>query len=163
MAQITEEDKRNVKVIWDKVCVEATGQAILIRLFVDFPKTKNYFKKLKDVSTLEEMQTSPVIKAHGKRVVIAFNQIVENIDNWSEVCNIVARLVKRHQDVHKVEVYNFEILFQVIVNVLADALGSVFTPDIKTSWQNLFSVLYVYIASCYTAAPLVPDASSITV
>lgn len=165
MDQVTEEDKQNIKVIWDKVypSAEETGQAIVIRLFVDFPKTKNYFKKLKDISTLEEMQASAGIKAHGKRVMNAFNQIFSNMDNWSEVCTILDRLANRHRDGHQVDVYNFEFLFEVVLNVLTDALGCTFTPDIKASWKKLFSILNDYIASCYAASPQVSTEPGITV
>ncbi|KAM4697451.1 cytoglobin-like [Rhinophrynus dorsalis] len=152
MADLTEADKQNIKVIWDKVCMNAeeSGRIIVIRLFMDYPQTKTYFKNLTNISTLEEMQVNAGIRAHGKRVMGALNQVIENLNDWNFVSNALSRLAKRHQDVHKVEVANFELLFLVIMNVFKEALGSEFTPEHSISWEKLFSIVYDYLSSCYT-------------
>ncbi|MEE6498417.1 hypothetical protein FKM82_003090 [Ascaphus truei] len=152
MAQLTEADKQNIKVIWDKLYLNAeeSGRAIVIRLFVDYPNTKRYFKNLSNISTLEEMQVNAGIRAHGKRVMVALNQVVENINDWSVVSNALARLAERHEDVHQVEAYNFQLLFLVIINICKDALGPEFTAEHCASWEKLLSIIYDYLSSCYT-------------
>ncbi|XP_053550396.1 cytoglobin-2-like [Bombina bombina] len=122
----------------------------MIRLFVDYPQTKSYFKNLTNISTLEEMQQSAGIRAHGKRVMVALNKILENLNDWAVVTDALSRLAKRHEDVHRVEAYNFELLFLVIMNVFSDALGTDFTAEHCSSWKKLFSIVYDYLCSCYS-------------
>ncbi|KAM4631598.1 cytoglobin-2-like [Discoglossus pictus] len=152
MAQLTEADKENIRVIWDKVYQdpEEAGRTVVIRLFVDYPQTKRYFKRLTNISTLEEMQVNPGIRTHGKRVMVALNNVMENLDNWDAVADALQRLARRHEDVHQVEAYNFELLFLVILDVFRDALGPDFTQEHCTSWKKLFSIVYDYLSSCYT-------------
>ncbi|KAE8579954.1 hypothetical protein XENTR_v10024252 [Xenopus tropicalis] len=151
MADLTGADIENINEVWSKIYAnpEESGRTVVISLFLTYPQTKIYFKNLKNISTLQEMQDNAGIRAHGKRVMGALNHVIENLKDWDAVCSALSHLAKRHQDVHKVEVNNFELLFLVIISVFKEALGSGFTPEQSKSWEKLFSITYKYLESCY--------------
>ncbi|KAG8432864.1 hypothetical protein GDO86_017210 [Hymenochirus boettgeri] len=154
MADLTDADIKNITEVWDKIYEnpEESGRTVVIRLFTDYPETKVYFKKLNNISTLEEMKASAGIRAHGKRVMGALNEVIVNLNDWDVVNGALSELAQRHQDVHKVEAANFKLLFLVIINVFKEGLGSAFTPEHCKSWEKLFNISYNHISSCYTCS-----------
>ncbi|XP_051877333.1 cytoglobin-2-like [Pristis pectinata] len=151
MTDLTEADKGHVRSIWQKLFAdpEANGRTVVLRLFTDHPETKKYFKTFKNISTPEEMQKSTQIKRHGKAVMNRLNDIMENLDDWNAACVILTKLAERHIYQHKVEVQNFQVIFNVIINILTESLGTSFTPEIRESWQKLFKIIYNYLENCY--------------
>uniref|UniRef100_UPI00398EF397 cytoglobin-2-like isoform X2 n=1 Tax=Pristiophorus japonicus TaxID=55135 RepID=UPI00398EF397 len=121
----------------------------VIILFTDHPETKKYFKTFKSISTQEEMQKSAQIKRHGKAVMNELNKIIENLGDWNAACDILTTMAERHVHVHKVEVNNFQIIFAVIIKIMEESLGTIFTPEIRESWLKYFNILYNYLADCY--------------
>ncbi|XP_041085953.1 hemoglobin subunit alpha-1-like [Polyodon spathula] len=152
MGILTQDDKQNIRDVWAKISEkpEDNGKAIIIRLFVDHPETKKYFDHFKNVKTREELEVMPRVKVHGKRVMNALNQIVENMDDWGAVVGILTPMVERHKDVHKVGVHNFKLLFETIINVYQDALGASFTPPICESWNKVFNLFFDFMEAFYT-------------
>ncbi|XP_018094547.1 cytoglobin isoform X1 [Xenopus laevis] len=126
------------------------ASGLRFHLFTTYPQTKVYFKNFKNMDTLEEMQVHPGIQMHGKRVMGALNHVIENLNNWDVVSSALTDLAKRHQDVHEVEVNNFQLLFLVILSVFKEALGAQFTPGHRKSWEKLFSITYNFLDSQYT-------------
>ncbi|MBN3320981.1 CYGB2 protein, partial [Atractosteus spatula] len=122
-----------------------------VRLFTDHPETKKYFKRFKNLDTPEQMQTNPSIKLHGKRVMNTLNQVIDNLDDWAAVKEILTALAERHRDVHKIHIQNFKLLFDVIIKVYGEALGPAFTDAACESWSKVFQLLYSFLQSVYTS------------
>ncbi|XP_078414455.1 cytoglobin-2-like [Cetorhinus maximus] len=151
MSDITEADKTHIRGIWEKLAadLEGNGRTVVLRLFTDYPETKKYFKNFKNVSTPEEMQTSAQIKRHGKQVMNKLNDIFEKLDDWNAACAILDTMAERHVFVHKIHVHNFQIIFNIIVKIMEESLGSTFTPQIRESWVKIFNIIYNYLENCY--------------
>uniref|UniRef100_A0A8C4W5Z5 superoxide dismutase n=1 Tax=Gopherus evgoodei TaxID=1825980 RepID=A0A8C4W5Z5_9SAUR len=81
------------------------------RLFKDYPETKAYFKTIPTEGNLQE---DPLVRFHGRRVMVALNQVVENLDNWKQACRILDRLADKHKNVHQVPAVNFQVLMHSI-------------------------------------------------
>ncbi|KAK6481777.1 cytoglobin-1-like [Huso huso] len=152
MSILTQDDKQNIRDVWAKVFenAEENGKVVVIRLFVDHPETKKYFKNFKNIATEEELEKNARVKLHGKKVMNALNEVVENMDDWGAVVEILTPLAEKHKDVHKVGVHNFKLLFEVIINVYKDALGASFTPPICESWRKVFKLLFDFLEAFYT-------------
>ncbi|XP_006637392.1 cytoglobin-2-like [Lepisosteus oculatus] len=153
MVTLTAEDKNNIRHVWGMVYKdpEGNGAVVVIRLFTDHPETKQYFKRFKNLDTLEQMQTNPRIKLHGKRVMNTLNQVIDNLDDWAAVKEILTALAERHRDVHKIHIHNFKLLFDVIIKVYGEALGPAFTDAACESWSKVFQLLYSFLQSVYTS------------
>lgn len=151
MTDLTEADRGHIRIIWKQLFAdpEANGRAVVLRLFKDYPETKKYFKTFKNISTEEEMQKSAQIKRHGKAVMNRLNDLIENLENWDEACDIMTHLAERHVHVHKVGVHNFRIIFNVILTILTETLGEGFKPEIREAWEKLFNIIYNYLENSY--------------
>ncbi|XP_043567088.1 cytoglobin-2-like [Chiloscyllium plagiosum] len=151
MSELTEADKANIRVVWEKLAAdpEGNGRTVVLRLFTDYPETKKYFQHFKDISTQEEMQKSAQIKRHGKTVMNKLTSIFEKLDDWAAVCTILDTMAERHVHKHKVEVYNFQIIFNLIVTIMGESLGSSFTPEIRESWVKTFNIIYHHLEDSY--------------
>ncbi|XP_030433972.1 hemoglobin subunit alpha-1-like [Gopherus evgoodei] len=150
MALLTDADKKNIQHIWAKLFEnpEETGKTVVIKLFKDYPETKAYFKTIPTEGNLQE---DPLVRFHGRRVMVALNQVVENLDNWKQACRILDRLADKHKNVHQVPAVNFQSMFQVILSVCKDLLGNEFSTDVSLSWEKLFGLLSEQINASYVS------------
>uniref|UniRef100_A0A674I6E0 superoxide dismutase n=1 Tax=Terrapene triunguis TaxID=2587831 RepID=A0A674I6E0_9SAUR len=100
------------------------------RLFKDYPETKAYFK---NIPTEGNLQEDPLVRFHGRRVMVALNQVVENLDNWKQACRILDRLADKHKNVHQVPAVNFQ------VPMHADIKGTYPHPHHPSSHHKVFT------------------------
>uniref|UniRef100_A0A8C0HFX9 superoxide dismutase n=1 Tax=Chelonoidis abingdonii TaxID=106734 RepID=A0A8C0HFX9_CHEAB len=152
MALLTDADKKNIQHIWAKLFENPEENVTIVssqyRLFKDYPETKAYFKTIPTEGNLQE---DPLVRFHGRRVMVALNQVVENLDNWKQACRILDRLADKHKNVHQVPAVNFQSMFQVILSVCKDLLGNEFSTDVSLSWEKLFGLLSEQINASYVS------------
>ncbi|XP_067407608.1 hemoglobin subunit alpha-D-like [Emydura macquarii macquarii] len=150
MALFTDADKNNIQQIWAKLFEnpEDNGKTIVIKLFTDYPETKAYFKTIPTEGNLQE---DPLVRFHGRRIMVALNQVIENLDNWKQACRILDRLADKHKNAHQVPAVNFQSMFQVILNVCKELLGNEFSSEASLSWEKFFTLLFEQINESYTS------------
>ncbi|XP_061702411.1 cytoglobin-1-like isoform X2 [Syngnathoides biaculeatus] len=148
---LTDKDKVMILDSWVKVyqnCDDA-GVAILIRLFVNFPSSKQYFSKFKNIEEPEELEKSPHLRNHARRVMNSINTLVENLDNPDKMASLLKQIGKAHSLRHKVEPVYFKILNRVILEVLGEEFPEVMTAEVAGAWTKLLSILYSNITTTY--------------
>ncbi|KAJ7306066.1 hypothetical protein JRQ81_010432 [Phrynocephalus forsythii] len=109
---LTEDDKNHVRAIWAHVSKnpEVFGAEALYRLFVAHHTTKTYF------SHFDLHENSPQIKAHGKKVVDALTQAVNNLD---DIAGALSKLSDLHAEKLRVDPVNFPLLAHCILVTIA--------------------------------------------
>nr|XP_032637453.1 hemoglobin subunit alpha-D-like isoform X1 [Chelonoidis abingdonii] len=145
MALLTDADKKNIQHIWAKLFEnpEENGKTVVIKLFKDYPETKAYFKTIPTEGNLQE---DPLVRFHGRRVMVALNQVVENLDNWKQACRILDRLADKHKNVHQVPAVNFQVLMhadirkRVCLGITAICSG---TGDRSVSQRHNYICLHI--------------------
>ncbi|XP_029945654.1 cytoglobin-1-like [Salarias fasciatus] len=148
---LTDKERVMIQDSWGKVyqnCDDA-GVAILVRLFVNFPSSKQYFSQFKHIEDQEELEKSPQLRKHARRVMNAINTVVESLENSEKTTSVLQVVGKAHALRHKVEPVYFKILNGVILEVLAEAFSEVMTAEVAAAWTKLFASLYCTITAVY--------------
>lgn len=148
---LTDKEKVMIQDSWAKVyenCDDA-GVAILVRLFVNFPSSKQFFSQFKHIEEPEELERSAQLRKHAHRVMTAINTLVESLDNSEKVASVLKVVGKAHALRHKVEPRYFKILSGVILEVLGEAFSEVVTPEVAAAWTKLLATVYCSITAVY--------------
>ncbi|XP_061905440.1 cytoglobin-1-like [Entelurus aequoreus] len=148
---LTEKEKVMIQDSWAKVYLKCddVGVAILIRLFVNFPSSKQYFSQFKDIKEPEEMERSAQLRKHACRVMNAINTLVENLDDPDKMASVLKMVGKAHALRHKVDPAYFKILSGVILEVLGEVFPDVITAEAAAAWTNFLATVYAGVTSVY--------------
>ncbi|XP_035470953.1 cytoglobin-1 isoform X1 [Scophthalmus maximus] len=148
---LTDREKVVIQESWTKVYqnCDDTGVTILVRLFVNFPSSKQYFSQFKHIEEAEELQRSAQLRKHARRVMDAINTLVESLDNSDKVASVLKLVGKAHALRHKVEPVYFKILSGVILEVLGEAFPEVMTPEVAAAWTKLLATICCGITAIY--------------
>nr|CAG25613.1 cytoglobin-1 [Tetraodon nigroviridis] len=160
---LTEKEKVMIQDSWAKVfqsCDDA-GVAILVRFFVNFPSSKQFFKDFKHMEEPEEMQQSVQLRKHAHRVMTALNTLVESLDNADRVASVLKSVGRAHALRHNVDPKYFKILSGVILEVLGEAFTEIITAEVASAWTKLLANMCCGIAAVYKEAGWTELSSSV--
>ncbi|XP_019958559.1 cytoglobin-1-like [Paralichthys olivaceus] len=148
---LTDKERVMVQDSWTQVyqnCDDA-GVAILVRLFVNFPSSKQFFSQFRHMEEPEELERSTQLRKHAHRVMTAINTLVESLDNSDKMTSVLKLVGTAHAVRHKVEPVYFKILSGVILEVLGEAFPEVMTPEVAAAWTKLLATVYCGIRAVY--------------
>lgn len=146
MVHLTDAEKATVSGLWGKVNPDNVGAEALGRLMVVYPWTQRYFDSFGDLSSASAIMGNPKVKAHGKKVIDAFNDGLKHLDNLK---GTFAHLSELHCDKLHVDPENFRLLGNMIVIVLGHHLGKEFTPCAQTAFQKVVAGVASALAHKY--------------
>ncbi|CAI9587077.1 unnamed protein product [Staurois parvus] len=134
MVHWTAEEKAAITSTWAKVDLEIDGHDALSRLFQVYPWTQRYFSSFGNLSSSAAISGNAKVGAHGKKVLGAIGNAVHHMDNVKQV---LAGLSKQHAEELHIDPENFKVrLGEVLIVVLANKLGSEFSPKVQAAWEN---------------------------
>ncbi|XP_011830555.1 PREDICTED: hemoglobin subunit beta isoform X1 [Mandrillus leucophaeus] len=116
----------------DSLCL--LGYFPTLRLLVVYPWTQRFFDSFGDLSSPDAVMGNPKVKAHGKKVLGAFSDGLNHLDNLK---GTFAQLSELHCDKLHVDPENFKLLGNVLVCVLAHHFGKEFTPQVQAAYQKV--------------------------
>ncbi|KAK6476106.1 hemoglobin subunit beta-like [Huso huso] len=146
MVHWTDEERQAITSIWAEVNVEEAGHQALTRVLVVYPWTQRYFSTFGNVSNATAIAGNHMVRAHGKRVVVALGDAIKNLDN---VKATYAKLSELHSEKLHVDPENFKLLGETLIISLAAQFGAAFTPDIQAAWQKLMAVVTAALSKQY--------------
>ncbi|XP_012514460.1 PREDICTED: hemoglobin subunit beta [Propithecus coquereli] len=134
MTLLTPEENAQVTSLWANVDVEKVGGEALGRLLVVYPWTQRFFESFGDLSSPSAIMGNPKVKAHGKKVLSAFSEGLNHLDNLK---GTFAQLSELHCDKLHVDPQNFTLLGNVLVIVLAEHFHDAFSPQVQAAFQKV--------------------------
>ncbi|XP_021041617.1 hemoglobin subunit alpha-like [Mus caroli] len=138
---ISQEDKANLRTIWDKIAGRSDyGAEAIGRLFESFPTTKTYFPHF-DVS-----QRSPQVQAHGKKLMDALTDAVNHVDDLPGALSTLSDL---HAHKLRVDPANFKLLSHCLLVTLAIHHPADFTPAVHASLDKFLASVSSVLTSKY--------------
>ncbi|XP_037544841.1 cytoglobin-1 [Nematolebias whitei] len=139
---------------------EDVGVAILIRLFVNFPVSKQYFSQFKHIEDTRELEQSSQLRKHAHRIMNSINSLVENLDSSEKMASVLKLVGKAHALKHNVDPKYFKILSGVILEVLGEEYPEVVTPEVGSAWTKVLANLCYGIKAVYEEVGWTPQSAS---
>nr|Q9PRL9.1 RecName: Full=Hemoglobin subunit alpha-1; AltName: Full=Alpha-1-globin; AltName: Full=Hemoglobin alpha-1 chain; AltName: Full=Hemoglobin alpha-I chain [Naja naja]AAB34003.1 hemoglobin alpha I chain [Naja naja=cobra snakes, naja, blood, Peptide, 141 aa] [Naja naja] len=139
---LTDEDKARVRASWVPVGknAELYGSETLTRMFAAHPTTKTYFPHF-DLSP-----GSNNLRAHGKKVIDAITEAVNNLD---DVAGTLSKLSDLHAQKLRVDPVNFKLLAHCLLVTIAAHNGGVLKPEVIVSLDKFLGDLSKDLVSKY--------------
>ncbi|XP_062983401.1 hemoglobin subunit beta-2-like [Elgaria multicarinata webbii] len=138
MVHWTAEEKQIIQSIWSRVDVPAVGGDVLANLLVVYPWTQRFFSHFGNLSGSTAICGNPMVKAHGKKVLLSFSDAIKDMDNIKET---FSKLSELHCNKLHVDPENFRLLGDILVIVLANDFKKDFTPAAQAAFQKLGAVV----------------------
>lgn len=133
--------KERVRAVWGPVSknAEAYGCEALLRMFLAHPTTKTYFPHF-DLSS-----SSSDLKGHGKKVIDALTEAVNNLD---DVAGALSKLSDLHAQKLRVDPVNFKTLGHCIEATIAVHNGP-YKPEVLLSLDKFLCLISSVLHSRY--------------
>lgn len=116
-----------------------SGVDFFLAFFKTYPHFKNHFKQLRDLD-MEELKTSPKMKAHGLTVMHAIQSWIENLDETDVLVELVKKNAYRHHG-RGLSKHEFDNLWQLFPTFLQMKLGDLYTESAQTAWGLALATL----------------------
>lgn len=78
------------------------------------------------------------ISAQAGKLTAALGLVVANVSNWQTLGPVVEELARRHVD-YGVEPAHYDVVGNVLLGVLAEALGESFTDEVREAWTAAYT------------------------
>ncbi|KAF3419978.1 hypothetical protein E2986_14097 [Frieseomelitta varia] len=160
---LTERQKKLVQNTWAVVRKDevASGIAVMTtslrldstkffcRFFKKYPEYQRYFPAFKD-TPLNELPANKRFQAHCASVITALNNVIDSLHDPALMEASLISLAERHKNRGQTK-EEFQNLKEVMLEVLRQALGKQYTPEVAEAWSKtldgLFTKIYQVFAS----------------
>ncbi|XP_014828926.1 PREDICTED: hemoglobin subunit beta-1-like isoform X1 [Poecilia mexicana] len=146
MVKWTEEERRIIRGVWEKVDIDEIGEELWARALIVYPWIDRYFGSFGDIFTTTAILKNPKLAALGKVVLSALDTAVKNMDN---VKAMYAPLSRQHYEKIKVDPDNFRLLAECITITIACKLRAELNPQVQATWQKFLSAVVEAMNSQY--------------
>ncbi|CAG5117217.1 unnamed protein product [Candidula unifasciata] len=123
------------KIIGNRTTLKQNAVGFFLILFETYPHMQDRFVLFKD-KTLDELRTSPEMKAHATSVFYALTSYVDNVDDPEMLVGLVRKISVSHF-CKKIPADDFDKLRIVFLNFVKYLLGDKYTPEIEQAWDKL--------------------------
>nr|XP_039264784.1 cytoglobin-2-like [Styela clava] len=129
-----------------KAGIAPVGQLVLHRFFNDVPEVRELFYNVgvdedrPQSLTMESLMKDNRFREHAKRVAYAIDTVIRNLDETDVIVEKCSELGKIHVK-HKVQPHQFDLLGEVLVNVIKGALNYDVTHPIMQAWIKAYGTI----------------------
>lgn len=148
---LTERQKKLVQNTWAVIRKDevASGIAVMTAFFKKYPEYQRYFPAFKD-TPLNELPANKRFQAHCASVITALNNVIDSLHDPALMEASLVGLAERHKKRGQTK-EEFQNLKEVTLEVLRQALGKQFTPEVAEAWSKtldgVFTKIYQVFAS----------------
>ncbi|KAK2578569.1 hypothetical protein KPH14_012215 [Odynerus spinipes] len=142
---LTERQKKLVQNTWAIIKKDqvASGCAVMLAYFKEYPQYQQYFGAFKDVP-LNELQNNKRFQAHCASIIATLSSVVDSLHDFGLLEANIITLAERHKKRGQTK-EEFQNLKEVIRNVLRQALGKQYTMDVSDAWDKTLNVMFLKI------------------
>lgn len=137
---LSERDIDNIRHSWSNVYKNklAFGMDVFIRLFQEFPDTKNFFKSFLNVPN-EDLPKTAQFKAHVINFMNGFNSVIMEIHNPDVSAALCMKIGTTHGS-RLIKEEHFEVTKKIIYKLLSEELK--LDEATLISWERFINFIY---------------------
>jgi len=138
-APLDERDIALVQQTWAQAAllgVEAVGVVLFTNIFEIAPEAKDLFPFKVETNVLH----SPVLKAHGVKVVTTIATAVSLLGDLDTLVPVLQSLGLRHMG-YKVLPAHYDVVGEALINTLSTALGINMTPTVTNAYLKVYTII----------------------
>ncbi|XP_003707185.1 globin 1 [Megachile rotundata] len=146
---LTEKQKKLVQNTWSIIRKDEVGAGVLVMcaFFKKYPSYVQYFEAFKDIP-LDQLPDNKRFQAHCASVIAALNNVIDSLHDPGLMEASLTGLAERHKNRGQKK-EEFQNLKEVILQVLRQALGKQFTPEVAEAWNKTLDVAFTKIYQVY--------------
>lgn len=148
---LTEKQKKLVQNTWGIIRKDEVGSgiAVMTAFFKKYPEYQRHFEAFKEIS-LEELPGNKRFQAHCASVITALSNVIDSLHDPGLMEASLIALAQRHKKRGQT-MEQFENLKHVVLDVLRQALGKQFTPEVAEAWSKTLDAAFSKIFSVYSS------------
>lgn len=148
---LTERQKKLVQNTWAVIKKDqvASGTAVMLTYFKEYPQYQQYFESFKNVP-LDELQNNKRFQAHCASIIAAISNVIDSLNDVGLLEANIITLAERHKKRGQTK-EEFENLKTVMTNVLRQALGKQYTLEVSDAWDKTLNVMFLKIYEIITS------------
>ncbi|KAL1476457.1 hypothetical protein MTO96_036478 [Rhipicephalus appendiculatus] len=150
---LTENEKNLIKSTWSIFCSNNRefGVLLFLSLFVRHPEYLPMFRNFR-AKHVAELKDDPAFRAHGCAVGYHLTSMVDNILDPVTFELLVRRNATDHLRRRGVEPHHFEVMGEVVVDVLQAKEERLMTPATVDAWKKFLSYMVAIITDVFDKA-----------
>ncbi|XP_076242699.1 cytoglobin-2-like [Calliopsis andreniformis] len=148
---LTEKQKKLVQNTWAVIRKNevASGVAVMSAFFKKYPEYQQYFNAFKDIP-VNELPDNKRFQAHCASVITALNNVIDSLHDPGLMEASLIGLAERHKKRGQTK-EEFQNLKDVVFEVLRQALGKQFTPEVAEAWNKTLDAAFTKIYQVYSS------------
>ncbi|KAI4495508.1 hypothetical protein M0802_008722 [Mischocyttarus mexicanus] len=142
---LTEGQKKLVQNTWAIIKKDqvASGVAVMLAYFKKHPEHQQSFKPFKDMS-LEELPGNKRFQAHCAGIIATISSAIDSLQDFDLLVANIEIFTERHRKRGQ-KVNEFEDLKPVVAEVLKEAIGEEYTPEVEEAWAKTLDVFFATV------------------
>ncbi|XP_053975238.1 globin-like isoform X2 [Hylaeus anthracinus] len=146
---LTEKQKKLVQNTWAVIRKDEVGSgiAVMTAFFTKYPEYQRYFSAFKD-TPIDELPDNKRFQAHCASVITALSNVIDSLHDPGLMEASLIGLAERHK-IRGQRKEEFQNLKDVVLEVLRQALGKQFTPEVAEAWRKTLDAAFTKIYQVY--------------
>ncbi|XP_076299292.1 globin-like [Lasioglossum baleicum] len=147
---LTEKQKKLVHNTWAVIRKDEVGSgvAVMSAFLTKYPEYQQYFEPFKDIP-VTELPANKRFQAHCAGIIAALNTVIDSLHDPGLMEASLISLAERHKKRGQKK-EEFQNLKEVIMEVLRQALGKQFTPEVAEAWSKTLEAAFSKIYQVVT-------------
>ncbi|XP_029032222.1 globin 1 [Osmia lignaria lignaria] len=139
---LTEKQKKLVQNTWSVIRKDEVRSGVLVMttFFKKYPAYQQHFAAFKDIP-LDALPDNKRFQAHCASIIAALNNVIDSLHDPGLMEASLTSLAERHKKRGQTK-EEFENLKGVVLQVLGQALGRQFTPEVSEAWSKTLDVAF---------------------
>ncbi|XP_043492198.1 globin CTT-E/E' [Polistes fuscatus] len=144
---LTEGQKKLVQNTWAIVKKDqvASGVAVMLAYFTKHPEYQQSFKPFKDMP-IDQLPGNKRFQAHCAGIIATISTVIDSLQDFDLLVANIEIFTERHRKRGQKQ-KEFEDLKPVMAEVLREAIGTEYTPEVEEAWAKTLDVFFATICA----------------